>query len=78
MGTDKVLAIIPMGTANDFARNLGIPTDPGLACQLIVAGNTTALDVASNAHYFVNVAHIGLGVRVTYALTDEIKNAGEY
>lgn len=74
VGTDKVLAIIPMGTANDFARNLGIPTDPGLACQLIVAGNTTALDVASvNAHYFVNVAHIGLGVRVTYALTDEIK-----
>ncbi|MFO1367351.1 MAG: YegS/Rv2252/BmrU family lipid kinase [Marinagarivorans sp.] len=71
---DKVLAIIPMGTANDFARNLGIPTDPRLACQLIVAGNTTALDVASvNAHYFVNVAHIGLGVRVTYALTDEIK-----
>ena len=70
----KVLAIIPMGTANDFARNLGIPNDPRLACELIVAGNIAALDVASvNGHYFVNVAHIGLGVSVTYELTDEVK-----
>ena len=70
----KVLAIIPMGTANDFARNLGIPNDPRLACELIVAGNIAALDVASvNGHYFVNVAHVGLGVSVTYELTDEVK-----
>jgi len=74
VGTDKLLAVIPMGTANDFARNLGIPTDPSQACELIVAGNIAALDVASvNGHYFVNVAHIGLGVSVTYELTEEIK-----
>lgn len=74
VGTDKLLAVIPMGTANDFARNLGIPTDSSQACEMIVAGNIAALDVASvNGHYFVNVAHIGLGVSVTYELTEEIK-----
>ncbi|HMU66350.1 MAG TPA: YegS/Rv2252/BmrU family lipid kinase [Cellvibrionaceae bacterium] len=70
----KVLAIIPMGTANDFARNLGVPNDARLACELIVAGNVAQLDVASvNGHHFVNVAHIGLGVSVTYELNDEVK-----
>jgi diacylglycerol kinase family enzyme len=32
------LAVIPLGTANDFARGCGIPLDPSQALALCVAG----------------------------------------
>lgn len=71
---DLVLAVIPVGTANDFARNLGIPADPIKACELIVAGAVTGVDVCKvNNSYFVNVAHIGLGVQVSRELSPEQK-----
>lgn len=39
------LALIPLGTANDFARTAGIPTDIDEAIQLIKAGERHSLDV---------------------------------
>jgi diacylglycerol kinase (ATP) len=35
------LAVIPVGTANDFARALGIPTELDRACRLAVHGDRT-------------------------------------
>ena len=46
-GTDAALAIVPAGRGNDFARVLGIPTDPGEAARLAVEGEERLLDVAS-------------------------------
>ncbi|KPP99970.1 diacylglycerol kinase family protein [Marinobacter sp. HL-58] len=56
------LAVLPSGTANDFARNLGLPEDPRQICDLVSAGRTHRVDVAvARQGMFLNVAHIGLG-----------------
>lgn len=56
------LAVLPSGTANDFARNLGLPDDPYELCLLIAKGNSLQVDVAAfGEKIFLNVAHIGLG-----------------
>ncbi len=56
------LAVLPSGTANDFARNLGLPEEPERLCALIAKGVTQQVDVAEVGEtLFLNVAHIGLG-----------------
>ena len=70
----QTLAILPMGTANDLARSLGVPQDIHAAAEVIVAGKRERISLAKvNNKYFVNVAHIGLGVDVTKKLTAESK-----
>lgn len=60
--TGATLAVLPSGTANDFARNLGIPSAPEDVARLIAEGSTQQIDVAvSGDRIFLNVAHIGLG-----------------
>ncbi|HEY8938783.1 MAG TPA: lipid kinase [Cellvibrio sp.] len=68
------LGILPLGTANDLARSLGIPTDIDDAFKIIYENNycKTNLGVV-NGKYFFNVAHIGLGVKVTEELTPDLK-----
>jgi YegS/Rv2252/BmrU family lipid kinase len=46
-GTEAALAVVPCGRGNDFARVLGIPTDPAEATRLAVEGEERLLDVAS-------------------------------
>lgn len=68
--TRLTLGIIPLGTANDLARTLGIPSDIEQACRVIAAGHASPVDLGRvNGHYFFNVANIGLGVEVQKALT---------
>lgn len=56
------LAVIPTGTANDFARRMELPTDPAEACRLAVRGaRRRRLDLARlGDRPFVNVANAGL------------------
>ncbi|GAA0842439.1 YegS/Rv2252/BmrU family lipid kinase [Marinobacter szutsaonensis] len=57
-----VLVVLPSGTANDFARNIGLPEDPGELCQIISRGSRRRMDVARfGDQVFLNVAHVGLG-----------------
>ena len=68
------LGIIPLGTANDLARTLAIPTDPAAAAEVIVAGRTSALDLGSvNGRPFFNVASIGLSAELARTLTSAEK-----
>ncbi|HMJ94537.1 MAG TPA: diacylglycerol kinase family protein [Thermoleophilaceae bacterium] len=57
------LAVVPAGTANDFARRLGLPSDLSAACELAVRGTTLReleLGWINQERPFVNVASAGL------------------
>lgn len=72
--TGLPLGIIPMGTANDFARTLGITATPEAAVDVILAGNRRRIDVGTaNDRYFLNVASIGLSVRIAEELDHDSK-----
>lgn len=67
-------AILPLGTANDLARSLGIPNNLPDAFQTIIDNHRGKINLGViNGHYFFNAAHIGLGVTVTHELTPEVK-----
>lgn len=52
--TRPALAVIPLGTANDFARGCGIPLDPSQALALCVADDPVAVDVGrANNRWFI-------------------------
>jgi YegS/Rv2252/BmrU family lipid kinase len=72
--SEAVLGLLPLGTANDFARTLGIPTDVRSACETIARGAVVDVDLGlAGEDYFVNVASVGLGVEVTRALSPALK-----
>ena len=61
VGADTRLGILPLGTLNHFARDLGIPTDLDEACALIAKGSDRRVDVAEmNGRIFINNSAIGL------------------
>lgn len=62
--TGLPLALVPLGTANDFAHALGIPTELEAACRLAARGtNTGAVELGRmDARPFVNAASAGLAV----------------
>ena len=60
-GTDTKLGVLPLGTLNHFARDLGIPTKLEDAAKLLASGKARAVDVADvNGRVFVNNSAIGL------------------
>jgi len=64
------VGVVPLGTANDLARTLGLPTDPAEACQVIAEGHTRRIDLGMvNGRHFFNAASIGLSVEVSRRLT---------
>jgi YegS/Rv2252/BmrU family lipid kinase len=61
VGTETALGILPLGTLNHFARDLGIPTDVSEAAKLIAARTSRRVDVAEmNERIFINNSAIGL------------------
>jgi diacylglycerol kinase (ATP) len=74
VGRDVVLGVLPLGTANDFARTLQIPFEVAAACDTIANGKVVDVDLGLvDDNYFVNVASVGLSVGVTQALTPQLK-----
>ncbi|MFL5561042.1 MAG: diacylglycerol/lipid kinase family protein [Gemmatimonadaceae bacterium] len=73
---DVPLGIIPLGTANDFARQTGIPLDPDAAMALILEEEPTRIDTGElNGRRFLNVSTAGIGAEATAATQAESKEA---
>jgi len=59
------LGILPVGTCNDIARNLGLPADWRTALGIVAAGRTARVDVGlCGERRFLSVAGTGLDARV--------------
>lgn len=65
-GSDVPLGIIPRGTANDFARQVGIPEDPSHAMDVILHREPVRIDIAElNGRRFLNVSTAGVAAEAT-------------
>lgn len=63
--TGKVLAVLPAGTMNLFARSLGIPLDLDASVRAFATGSVRAVDVAdANGRPFVHQYSVGMHPQV--------------
>lgn len=68
------MAVLPLGTANDFATACTIPMDPYEAMKLSVTKAPTPIDIIKiNDRYVINVASAGFGAAVTAETPAELK-----
>ncbi len=74
VGTDVALGILPVGTMNVFAAELGLPGDLDEAWAIIRAGRTRRVDLLrANQQYFVQLAGVGLDAQVVQATSWNFK-----
>ncbi|HEX6246767.1 MAG TPA: diacylglycerol kinase family protein [Nocardioidaceae bacterium] len=64
---DVVLALIPLGTGNDFARGSDIPLEPEEAARLVLDGEVRPVDLIVDCvgNVVVNNVHIGVGAQAS-------------
>ena len=74
-GTDTALGILPTGTMNVFARELGVPSaDLPVAMDIIREGNVQEVDLFEvNGNPFIQMAGIGFDARVIEETSSESK-----
>lgn len=71
------MAVMPLGSANDFARGCSVPVgDPAKALELAATGEPTPIDVARvNDRFFLNAVVAGFGAEVTFNTPERLKKA---
>lgn len=68
IGTQTPMGIIPKGSGNGLATELGIPKEPEAACKILLNSKILNIDAGQfNDRYFINMAGIGLDARVALA-----------
>jgi lipid kinase YegS len=71
--TDAELTILPLGTANDFARAAGVPLEPKAALDLLDVP-ARPLDLGEvDGKVFLNMATGGFGSQVTANTSEDLK-----
>ena len=74
VGKDCVFAVLPMGTANSFARTLDLPLDLDGAVQAIATGQRRRVDLGMiDGDYFVNAASLGLSPMIGQTVPHKLK-----
>lgn len=74
LATGLPLGVLPRGTANDFARSIGVPEDLVAAARIIAQGLVHRVDVGDvNGHAFFNVASVGIAADLARSLTRDAK-----
>jgi diacylglycerol kinase (ATP) len=69
------LAIFPIGTANDTARNLDLSAEPDHFCRMITEGHVRSVDLGLiEDRYFINVASAGFITDVAHQVSSRAKN----
>ncbi|MCP9968142.1 diacylglycerol/lipid kinase family protein [Actinomadura madurae] len=68
---DRTVGLVPMGTGNDLARNLGVPLDPEDAARLLLDGGRRELDliVDEDGRATLNAVHAGIGAAAAASAT---------
>lgn len=75
LNIDLPVAVLPVGTANDFAKFIGMPLDIEKACEQILTSQVKKVDIGKiNDKYFVNVASTGLFTDVSQKTDVNLKN----
>ena len=76
LGTRTVFAVLPLGTANSFARTLGLPLDLPGAVEVIARGKRQRIDLGCiNGDHFLNAAAIGLAPKVAESVPHGLKRS---
>jgi YegS/Rv2252/BmrU family lipid kinase len=74
LGSETVFALLPLGTANSFARTLGIPLDLEGAIEVIANGRKRKIDLgAIDGDYFANAAAMGLSPLIAETVPHKLK-----
>ena len=74
VGHNVALGVLPLGTANSFARTLGIPLDLQGAMGVIAAGHYRRIDLGMiDGDYFANCAAIGLSPLIAETVPHALK-----
>jgi diacylglycerol kinase (ATP) len=73
-GTGIPLAVIPLGTGNLLARNLGLPIDLGEALTVALTGRDRQLDAGvANGSLFLTMAGLGLDAKMLAGASEQVK-----
>jgi diacylglycerol kinase family enzyme len=65
VGSEVPLGVLPLGTLNHFAKDIGIPLDLDAAVEVILAGRTRSVDVGEvNGRIFLNNSSLGVYPRI--------------
>ena len=76
VGTDVVLGVLPLGTANSFCRTLGIPLDVAGAVEVIRTGRPRRIDLGMiDDDYFANAATMGIAPKIAETVPHGLKKA---
>ena len=74
VGKNCVFGVLPLGTANSFARTLGLPLDLDGAVQAIATGRRRRVDLGMiDDDYFVNAASLGLSPMIGKTVPHKLK-----
>jgi YegS/Rv2252/BmrU family lipid kinase len=74
VGQNVILGVLPLGTANSFARTLGIPLDIDGAVEVIRSGQPRRIDLGMiDGDYYANCAAMGISPQIAESVPHNLK-----